>query len=157
MNETIDLLQESREYYFVDYIPFDIKNPKYLELEEFFVNSYLDDFAEKIVRISLKLIYFYPCEVYLTEPAGDMSGEFDIPFDTNIRNFSPEQISYAIKQIITRDFSSVQILFTEPSFLISIDGEFAVTVYCPPNSAVDLLNQLVGQEGLYLKKGENEQ
>lgn len=152
MYELIDSLQESEDYYYIDYIPYTTDDSEYLELEEYFIKTYLESFSKKISRIMLKLIYYYPCEIYLTEPLGKIPEDFNVLFNTNIRKNTPDRLSYVIRQIISNDFSSIDILFTEPVFLITIEGEFAVTIYNVPDKSVQLLNQLVQQEGLFLKK-----
>ena len=153
MYELINSLQESEDYYYIDYIPYTTYDSEYLELEEYFIKTYLESFSKKISRIMLKLIYYYPCEIYLTEPSRrKIPNDFNFFFNTNIRKNTPDRLSYAIRQIILNDFSSINILFTEPIFLITIEGEFAVTIYNAPDKSVQLLNQLVQQEGLFLKK-----
>lgn len=155
MYEIIDSLQESDDYYYIDYIPYNTKDSAYLQLEDYFVQTYLHDYSQKIIRIMLKLIYYYQSEVYLTEPTKKTPADFDIPFDTNIRDNTPEKLADVINQVILQDFSSIQILFSNPLFLISICGEFSVTIYKPNNDTIQLLNQLVQQEGLFLKKHGN--
>ena len=152
MYELIDSLQESEDYYYIDYIPYTTDDSEYLELEEYFIKTYLESFSQKISRIILKLIYCYQCEIYLTEPLGKIPEDFNFLFNTNIRRNTPDRLSYVIRQIILNDFSSIDILFTEFTFLITIEGEFAVTIYNVPDEVVQLLNQLVQQEGLFLKK-----
>ena len=156
MYEIIDLLQKMENYYFIDYIPYKIDNPDFLELEEYFEKEYLPLFAEKVARIVLKMIYYYPCEVYLTEPTQKVSKEKDMAFDTNIRHYLPDKLNEIIKQVIMTDFSSLQILFSAPQFLISICGEFSVTIYGAEKETevVNLLQQLVSQEGLFLIQNE---
>ena len=36
MYETIDLLQQTTDYYYIDYIPYNTDDPNFLELEEYF-------------------------------------------------------------------------------------------------------------------------
>ena len=151
MYELIDLLQASKNYYFVDYVPYTINNPNFLELEEYFEYQYLSEFAEKIVRIALKVIYLYPCQIYLTAPDKIISDQEEFSFDVDIRNSTPEKIANAIRQVILTDFSSVQILFSNPEFLVSIGGGFSVTIYNLPKDTIILFEQLVNHEGLFLK------
>ena len=152
MYELINSLQETENYYYIDYIPYNTDNPNFLELEEYFEQSELKSFSKKISRIILKLIYYYQCEIYLIKPTKKIPQKFDFPFEENIRKNTPKKLSYIIRQIILKDFSSINILFTELAFLITIEGEFAVTIYNVPDKVVQLLNQLVQQEGLFLKK-----
>ncbi|WP_097005625.1 hypothetical protein [Lacrimispora amygdalina] len=151
MYEDIDSF-ESENYYYIDYIPYNTNDPSYLELEEYFVKSYLKTFSKKITRIILKLIYYYQCEIYLIEPIKKIPKDFNFPFEINIRNNTPKKLAYIIRQIILKDFSSMKILFPEFHFLISIKGEFSVAVFNAPDKVLQLLEQLAQQEGLFLKK-----
>ena len=54
MYETIDLLQQTTDYYYIDYIPYNTDDPNFLELEEYFEKHYLSSFSEKITKIILK-------------------------------------------------------------------------------------------------------
>ena len=112
MYELIDLLQASKNYYFVDYVPYTI---------------------------------------YLTAPDKIISDQEEFSFDVDIRNSTPEKIANAIRQVILTDFSSVQILFSNPEFLVSIGGGFSVTIYNLPKDMIILFEQLVNHEGLFLK------
>lgn len=152
MYEIIDSMQESDNYYYIDYIPYNIDDPQFLELEEFFEETYLPEYAKKISRIALKMVYFYSCEIFLTKDTKNVSLKYDIPFDINIRISSPEKLTYIIEQVILEDFSSVQILFSTPLFLISISGGFSVIIYQPSDEAIQILQQLAIQEGLFLKQ-----
>ena len=50
MYETIDLLQQTTDYYYIDYIPYNTDDPNFLELEEYFEKHYLSSFSEKIKK-----------------------------------------------------------------------------------------------------------
>lgn len=47
MYETIDLLQQTTDYYYIDYIPYNTDDPNFLELEEYFEKHYLSSFKFK--------------------------------------------------------------------------------------------------------------
>ncbi|SET54302.1 hypothetical protein SAMN05443270_0429 [Lacrimispora sphenoides] len=151
MYEIIESLQELDELYYIDFIPYETSDVHFLELEEYFETTYLPLYAEKISRIALKLIYFFHSEIYLTESSRPVEMEYEIFFDVNIRHSSPDKLAYIIKKIVSLDFSSVQILFSEPQFLMSINGGFSVNFYGPTDEVVQLLQKLVSQEGLFLK------
>ena len=132
MYETIDLLQQTTDYYYRDYIPYNTDDPNFLELEEYFEKHYLSSFSE----------------------TKDIPINSTLDFNSNIRHYSPSEFSKIIKQVILTDFSSLQILFSTPKFLISICGDFSVTIYGIKgnNEAINLLQQLTTQEGLFLKQ-----
>lgn len=151
MFEVIENLQDLNEYYYIDFIPYETSDVHFLELEEYFESTYLPIYAEKVSRIALKLIYFYQCQIYLTESPIPDDLEHEIFFNVNIRNSSPDKLAYIIKKIVTLDFSSVQVLFTEPQFLMSIDGGFSVGFYQLTDEVLQIVQKLVLQEGLFLK------
>lgn len=151
MYEMIDLFQESDDYYYIDFIPYEATEEKFLELERYFERTYLRTFAKKMTRIALKMIYRYPCEIIFTESAIPVKLKYEMPFYEDIRNSTPEKLAYFINKIVTKDFSSMQILFSEPQFLMSIAGGFSVTVYQPTNEVLQILKMLIAQEGLFLK------
>lgn len=151
MYEIIESLQDLDEYYYIDFIPYETSDLHFLELEEYFETSYLPLYAEKISRIALKLIYFYQCEIYLTESPIPVDLEHEFSFNVNIRNSSPDKLAYIITKIVSMDFSSVQILFSDPQFLMSINGGFLVCFYQLIDETLQILQKLVSQEGLFLK------
>lgn len=151
MYELIESFQKSDDYYFIDFVPYETTDVSFLDLEEYFESTYLFTFADKISRIALKMIYFLHCEIYLTEAPIPVELEHEISFDDNIRNSSPDKLAYIINKIVSMDFSSVQIIFTEPQFLMSIDGGFSVSIYKPTDQVLQILQKLVSQEGLFLK------
>lgn len=104
----------------------------------------------------LKLIYRYPCEIIFTESAIPVKLKYEIPFYESIRNSTPDILAYFINEIVTKDFSSMQILFSESLFLRSICGGFSVTVYQPTNEVLHILKMLIAQEGLFLKYKNSE-
>lgn len=151
MSKIIQSLQDLEEYYYIDFIPYETTDVHFLELEEYFETTYLPLFAEKVSRIALKLIYFYQCEIYLSESPKLVELEHKFPFDINIRNSSPDKLAYIINKIVSIDSSSIQILFSDPQFLMSINGGFSVGFYQLTDEVVQLLQKLVLQEGLFLK------
>ncbi|KAA8818744.1 hypothetical protein CSQ85_07710 [Bifidobacterium rousetti] len=152
MYEDVDFLQQSSQYYFIDYIPYDTNDPSFLELEEYFENTYIGLFAEKISRILLKIMYYKSCQVYLTRPENPTA---DYEYDKDIRSYPPQKMDSVIKKVIIDDFASLQVMLDSPRVLISVCGGFSVTIY-GLKKEMDLFkvcNQLAIQEGLFLKYG----
>jgi hypothetical protein len=156
MYEMIDLFQDSDDYYYIDFIPYEANDVTFLELEEYFERTYLRSFAKKITRIALKMIYRYPCEIIFTESVIPVKLKYEMPFYEDIRNSTPDKLAYFINKIITKDFSSMQILFSEPQFLFSIQGGFSIALYQPTDEVLQILKMLIGQEGLFLKYKNSE-
>ena len=104
MYETIDLLQQTTDYYYIDYIPYNTDDPNFLELEEYFEKHYLSSFSEKITKIILKIIYYYPCKVYLTEPTKDIPINSTLDFNSFIISFNP---IYCYRKISTYTYKKL--------------------------------------------------
>ena len=129
-----------------------VQNVQYFELEKYFLETYLEDFSKKISNIILKLIHYYSAQIYLTEAPEEYNGKYVEFIGEDIRQKSLFQISDIIQYVITKDFSSVQVLLEDNSFLISINGEFSVDIYNPSKENIKLIELLVQQEGLFLRK-----
>ena len=154
--ELIDILHEQENCHVIDFLPKVMESRDFFELEEFMVRHYIDDFAECIIRIILKLICYSPSQVFLTELPEGYTGLLEkYPTDTDLRSLSLEEISDIIREVIVRDRSSIQILTgSKYRFNISVNGWYSVDIYgleqdCPE---YELTAALVRQEGLFLRK-----
>lgn len=154
MYETIDALQECGDWYVIDYMPCRVDDPRFLELEGYLERTWLPEFADRVTRIILKIVYLLPCAMYLTEPATRSADDAGLDFDTDIRRYSPERLAAVIGRVVLTDFSSVQILCDSPRFLISVCGGFSVTAYGADEhpAVIELLRRLAAQEGLFLRR-----
>jgi len=151
MQESINRLIESEEYYYIDYIPHNPVSSNYLELEEYYIKTYLGIFADKISRVMLQLMWQYPCCVCLGEASKPVEEHKQIQPFTDIRNYSPEQLDSIIKTVIKEDFNFFSILFFEKDALLSVGGEFQVVLYQPSNEMISFTKLLCEAEGLFLK------
>lgn len=152
MYKIIEQLQTKENIYCIDFLPYLIQDEQYFELEEYFLETYIEDFSKKISNIILKLIHYYSAQIYLTEVSENYNGKYVEFIGEDIREKSLFQISDVIHYVITKDFSSVQVLLEDASFLISVNGEFSVDIYNPSKENIKLIEVLVQQEGLFLRK-----
>lgn len=143
----IDRLQLESENYYIDFLPKELKNKRFFQLEEYLLETYISSYANKIVMIAIKLISYYSAEIFLTDTNEELPSAWK-----DLRGESLSQIADIISYVIKNDFSSVQILFTETPFVMSINGGFSVAFYHASKENLDLIELLVGQEGLFLKK-----
>lgn len=150
-------LQQSGNQYCIDYLPRRLATQDYFELEEYFVDTFLQSFSEKIVRIVFKLIYYYSAELCLTELPCDYSGDLsNYDVGKNIRQLPLKEISNIINEAIMTDKSSVLILLnTDADCNICINGGFSVSVYSTNSEIIEFISVLVTQENLFLR-GETE-
>ncbi len=151
MLTAISELVENDTYYYIDYIPHNPKSQAYLELEEYYENTYLPVFADKISRILLQVMWEYPCSVCLGEMEKQIEKYGLIPPFTDIRHYTPEKLADIIKSVILQDFTHFSVLFSDMKALVTIGGGFQVVLYQPPDKMVAFAKQLCQAEGLFLK------
>lgn len=148
----IDKLQEEENCFSIDLFPQPIESEEFYTLESFFLTYYLTDFSAKISRIILKLIHYYEAEIYLTEfPEEALESEYSGWAGENLRKESLESLDRVIRFVIEKDQSSVQVLFRKENFVVSINGEFSVSIFGLKNDYYPLLSSLVTQESLFLR------
>lgn len=151
----IDRLQETTDCYYIDFLPQKMNSSDYFEIEEFFYNTYIKDFSKKIVRIIVKILGYYPAQIYLTEFPDKSDNNFKslYPVGEDIRNKPLTELAKIISHVITNDVSSIQIIlgYTKKS-LISINGGFSVDIYNISEEELKLFKILIEQENLFLRK-----
>ncbi|MDO4194102.1 MAG: hypothetical protein Q4D24_12420 [Erysipelotrichaceae bacterium] len=156
MMELTDLLHEQENCHVIDFLPKVMESRDFFELEEFMVRHYIDDFAERIIRIILKLICYGHSQIFLTELPEEYTGLLEhYPAETDLRGLPLEEIAGIIREVVVNDRSSVQILTGSTCrFNISVNGWYSVDVYGLEEETpeYELVKALVQQEGLFLRK-----
>lgn len=151
----IDHIQETSSCYYLDFLPQKMDSDRYFKLEEFLQQTYLNEFSKKIIRITVKIIGYYPTKICLTEFPKGQTIPCHISCDPGeeISDISMNDLSVLIDYIESTDRSSVQILFGN-SFesLMSINGGFSIDFFNLTKEEYALLSALASQEGLFLKK-----
>lgn len=148
----INDLQENSACHYIDVLPKRIAGDDFFALEEYLLETCLHDFAKSISGIVIKLIHYYPAQIYLTELDADVEFEYAARVGEDLRSIPLPELSEIITHVILRDISSVQIaLGNEPYTIISINGHFSVDIYNASDECLDLLKMLTQQEGLFLK------
>ena len=148
----INDLQENSACHYIDVLPKRIAGDDFFALEEYLLETCLHDFAKSISGIVIKLIHYYPAQIYLTELDADVEFEYAARVGEDLRSIPLTELSEIITHVILRDISSVQIaLGNEPYTIISINGHFSVDIYNASDECLDILKMLTQQEGLFLK------
>ncbi len=154
--ELIGHLHERGTCHVIDFLPKVMESRDFFELEEYMVRHYIDDFADRIIRIVLKLICYEPSQIFLTELPEGYTGLLETyPAGTDLRYLSLEEIADIIREVIVRDRSSVQILTGGTCrFNVSVNGWYSVDVYGLEHDSpeYELTEALVRQEGLFLRE-----
>lgn len=143
------------EGFVIDLFPEPIHHDKFDELEEYFLENYLQEFAEKISRIIIKLIHYYDAFIYLTEfPIAMPKTKYHSMTFQDLRSLPLTQIVEIIQFVVTQGKTSLGLLFPDMPFFIEVRGldEFSVSVYGlqQGNKEFCTLKMLVEQEGLFL-------
>lgn len=153
--EKMDCLVENSSSMLIDFLPRKMISEGYFKLEEYFLENYLHDFAKKISTIIIKLINYYPSEIYKVRFIDD---EIIVSEDYALKEIC-EIINIINSTIFKEDntSSNLQIILNgEDTFLIRIDCEFSVNLYNASKDDLELISMLVMQEGLFIREIENQ-
>ncbi len=154
LTDIICSLTDTQDWYVIDYLPITMEDPIYFDIEEYFMETYLEDFAKKISRIIIKLIGYYPVQIRRTECSPKRKDDFKklYPIDKNLWKMPFDELEKMLTRVIIHDIPSVDIVFgNNPYWLISVDGGLSVVVYGFKNERLNILERLVMQEGLFLR------
>ena len=151
----INHLQENSVCHYIDVLPKRIAGDEFFALEEHLLETCLHDFANSISAIVIKLIHYYPAQIYLTELNADTECKYERLIGTDLRSIPLPELSDVISHVILHDVSSVQVVLgSEPYAVMSINGHFSVDIYNASTECLKLLKMLTQQEGLFLNLAE---
>lgn len=156
INEKIENLLES-EYYIIDIFPKRITKNIYFEIEEYFINHYLSEYAEKISKIIIILLSYYDFEYYvveLPEEVDDAYKQYKKYSGQYFSDISITEISDLIQTFIKSDISTLQIINVKEDFMISVNGNFSTVIFNLNKEQESFIKQIVLNEELYLRKHE---
>ena len=152
----INDLQENSECHYIDVLPKRMIGDAFFALEEYLLETCLHDFANRISGIVIKLIHYYPAQIYLTELNVDAEFKYAARVGEDLRSIPLPELSDMISHVILHDISSVQVVLgNDPYTIISINGHFSVDIYNASDECLALLNMLTQQAGLFLKLAES--
>jgi len=159
INEALKLADSisTDEGYVIDLFPEPIHHDRFSELEDYFLETFLQEFADKISRIVIKMIHYYDAIIYITEfPEDAPRTEYHTMTYQDLRSLPLQQIVNIVQFVVTQGRTSVGVFFPETPFVkIEIRGgdEFSVSVYGIQHNQkkIRILRALVEQEGLFLR------
>lgn len=153
--DTIDNLQENGVCHYIDILPMKVSGNDYFALEEYLLENCLHDFASRISDIMIKLIHYYPAQIYLTEFGVETDAKYATLIGKDLRSMPLSELAKIISYIVLHDISSVQIVLgNAPYTLVSINGHFSVDIYNASVECLNLMGMLAQQEGLFIKLAE---
>lgn len=109
--DKIEKLQQSNEYFYIDYLPEKCMGDKFYEFEEYYFSNNLNSFCGKVSNIVITLLAYYDAVGVMTEFPDGYTGDYKKLYDESV-------------DIAKQDFVYIS----------------------------DLIQKLVTQEGLYLRK-----
>ncbi|MBP3194290.1 MAG: hypothetical protein J6M05_01290 [Cardiobacteriaceae bacterium] len=154
VEELIDKLFET-DCYVIDYLPQRVPkkmHERYSELEDYFLKHYLDKFSKDIAEIVLKLLAYFPAEIYVAEYPEKYNGK-DInnyPFGKNLADLSFEKIAKLIQKSIRKGHLSTVVLFRQENALLSISSQFSVSLYNPSKKLLTRTKTLAQSRGVFV-------
>lgn len=119
------------------------------QAEQYFLQDrQLSQVCERIITFVLKLLCYYPFEMYVQEYAPLRSQRSGWLKDKRC-----ETVAKIIRKVIMRKKGQVDILLGKENTIVSIvGGTLSVAVYHPSDSVSSLLDRLTEGEGLYRRR-----
>lgn len=121
------------------------------ELEDYLLDTFLSDYADKLSRILLSLIASKPFYLELTEINPFHKKNFyGYRSYTDLSTLKLSEIAVLAKKIIKEGGTQMNVLLLEEQVLITIEDEFSVTVYSKTDADVFRdIKLLTKNNGLY--------
>ena len=141
--QTVDKLLEM-PCYIIDFLPRQVPEDcegQFFEVERYFLNNFeRHGLRDRVIRILLKLMCYYPVSAYW--------GEW-------VEQPTPEQIVEMIDTVIEKHSEELNVLFTGKEVLIQFGWDsLHISVYNPDEEMCKLLEQIVSSEGMFWRKAE---
>lgn len=128
---------------------------RFYEFEEYYFRHNLNSFCGKVSNIVITLLAYYDASGVMTEFPDGYTGKnrslYEDSMDIAKENF--DQISDLIHFVLTNEISSIQLLVgKDREMLFSINNRNSIEIINANSEHIDLIQKLVTQEGLYLRK-----
>ena len=153
--DKIEKLQQSSEYYYIDYLPEKCMGDRFYEFEEYFFSHNLNSFCDKVSNVVITLLAYYDASGVMTEFPDGYTGKYRSLYEDSmdIAKDNFDQISDLIHFVLINEISSIQLLMgKDKDMLFSINNRNSIEVINATSDQLDLVQKLVMQEGLYLRK-----
>lgn len=153
--DKIEKLQQSSEYYYIDYLPQKCMGDRFYEFEEYYFSHNMNSFCDKVSNVVITLLAYYDASGVMTEFPDGYIGDYKKLYDyrMNIAKEDFEYIADMIRFVLTKEISSIQLLIgKDRDTLFSINNRNSIEIINANLEQIDLIQKLVTQEGLYLRK-----
>lgn len=150
--KSIEEYLSTENHYCIDFIPYTADNETFLEYETYYEEKKSDYFAESIVEISLKSIYWKKCRIYLEGDIYDNKVLRNYQLDFNLSDtIEPTDIELIITEIVKKDICSLCVIFDELDSMLCIEGGLCVCFYSENDDFIAMMKQLANSEGLFVR------
>lgn len=133
-----------KPYFIVDFLPEQVpesSSGNFFEIEQYFLSDDIDNIADKIARIIMKLWCYYQIEVYS---------------NNKLCNIKCSELPKLIQRTIAKPNNHVNILIPVEKTLIHVKSDaLDLTVFNPSGDVQRIMSALVVSEGLFWRKGTN--
>lgn len=153
--DKIEKLQQSSEYYYIDYLPQKCMGDRFYEFEEYYFSHNLNSFCDKVSNVVITLLAYCDASGVMTEFPDGYIGDYKKLYDyrMNIAKEDFEYVADMIRFVLTKEISSIQLLIgKDRDTLFSINNRNSIEIINANLEQIDLIQKLVTQEGLYLRK-----
>ena len=129
--DKIEKLQQSSEYYYIDYLPEKCMGDRFYEFEEYYFSHNLNSFCDKVSNVVITLLAYYDASGVMTEFPDGYTGKnrslYEDSMDIAKENF--DQISDLIHFVLTNEISSIQLLvWKDREMLFSINNRNSIEI-----------------------------
>lgn len=142
----------SEDYRIIDFLPRAVPEGEdafFQEVEQYFLqDKLLQEFCSKTIAIILKILCYYPFEVYVEEYTPLLNKR-----EGWLKDKRCEMVVKLLKKIILKKKGQINILLAGEDSIISINGGvLSIAVYHESEALRALLDKIVKTEGLYYWK-----
>ena len=142
----------SEDYRIIDFLPRAVSTEEddfYEEAEQYFLqDKHLQEFCDKTIAIVLKVLCYFPFEIYVEEYKPLVNKR-----EGWLKDKRCEMIVKLMKKVILKKRGQIDILLGGEDSIINISGGvLSIAVYHESESLKVLLEKIVAAEGLYYWK-----
>lgn len=82
--DKIEKLQQSNEYFYIDYLPEKCMGDRFYEFEEYYFSNNLNSFCGKVSNIVITLLAYYDAVGVMTEFPDGYTGDYKKLYDESV-------------------------------------------------------------------------
>lgn len=148
-SEFIERTLASENYHVIDYIPFHPEDSEFLQLEELWEKTELEQFSNNVAFVLLNFLYQH----YQSLGMRQFSGTLTVVSANAESTVDPETLYDAIRDTVmnTGNHQATFFICAEDDVLVEVQPDFSVTLFGFSAQKLEFLLPLVRSRGLFLK------